>query len=100
MVDKITVNRLKIIDLYRSNYSAQYHAREMARLTKKSHVTLLPHLHALEREKILIAKTMGKNKVYTLNLDNILARGYIGISELFASIFYQEQVFLIKKIAT
>ena len=100
MVDKTTNNKLKIISLYCSNYSAQYHTREMAKLLKKSHVTLLPHLNALEKEKILIAKIAGKNKVYSLNLDNILAKNFIIISELVESIFYQEQVFIIKKINT
>lgn len=100
MVDKTTNNKLSIISLYRSNYLAQHHTREMAKLLRKSHVTLLPHLNALEKEKILIAKMVGKNKVYTLNLDNILTKNFIIISELVESIFYQEQVFLIKKINT
>src|SRR3989338_7919294 len=98
MVDKTTYNKLKILSLYRVNYLAQYHTREIAKLTKKSHVTLLPHLGALEKDKVLIAKTIGKNKVYALNLDNILTKNYIIISELFESTLYQEQVFLIKKI--
>jgi len=98
MVDKMTNSKLKILSLYRSNYLAQYHTREMAKLTKKSHVTLLPHLGALEKDKILIAKTIGKNKVYTLNLDNILTKNYLIISEFAESIPFQEQVFLIKKI--
>lgn len=100
MVDKTTNNKLKILSLYHSNYLAQYHTREMAKLTKKSHVTLLPHLKALEKEKILMAKTVGKNKVYSLNLDNILTKNYIIISELVESIIYQEQVFFVKKITT
>lgn len=100
MVDKTTNNKLKILSLYHSNYLAQYHTREMAKLLKKSHVTLLPHLNALEKEKILIAKTVGKNRVYALNLDNILTKSYLIISELVESTFYQEQVFLIKKINT
>ena len=98
MVDKTTDNKLKILSLFRSNYVAQYHTREMAKLIKKSHVTILPHLNALEKEKILIAKIVGKNKVYSLNLDNILTKNYLIISELAESILYQEQVFLIKKI--
>jgi len=100
MVDKTTDNKLRILSLYRSNYLAQYHTREMAKLTKKSHVTLLPHLNALEKDKVITAKMMGKNKVYTLNLDNALTKNYIIISELFESILYQEQVFIIKKITT
>ena len=100
MVDKTTDNKLKILSLYKSNYLIQYYIREMAKLIKKSHVTLLPHLSALEKEKVLIAKMTGKNKVYTLNLDNILTKKYIIISELVESILFQEQVFLIKKITT
>ncbi len=98
MVDKTTDNKFRILRLYRSNYLAQYHTREMARLTKKSHVTLLPHLNALEKEKILRAKIIGKNKVYTINLDNLLTKSYLVISELVDSILYQERVFIIKKI--
>lgn len=100
MVDKATNNKLKILSLYHSNYLAQYHTREMAKLIKKSHVTLLPHLNTLEKEKILIAKIVGKNKVYSLNLDNILTKNFIIISELVEAILYQERVFLIKKINT
>ncbi len=98
MVDKTTDNKLRILSLFRSNYLAQYHMREMAKLTKKSHVTLLPHLGALEKDKVLIAKTIGKNKVYALNHDNILTKSYLTISELAEAVIYQEQVFLIKKI--
>jgi hypothetical protein len=100
MVGKTTNNKLKILSLYHSNYLAQYHTREMAKLIKKSHVTLLPHLNTLEKEKVLTAKTIGKNKVYSLNLDNILTKNFIIISELVESVFYQEQIFLIKKINT
>ena len=100
MVDKTTDNKLRILSLYRLNYLAQYHTREMAKLTKKSHVTLLPHLNTLEKDKVLTAKMVGKNKMYTLNLDNILTKSYLTISELFESILYQEQIFLIKKINT
>ena len=100
MVDKTTDNKLRIIGLYRSNYLAQYYTREMAKLTQKSHVTFLPHLRALEKDKVLISKKIGKNKVYTLNPNNILTKNYIIISELFESVLYQEQVFLIKKITT
>jgi len=100
MVDKMTDNKLRILSLYRSNYLAQYHTREMAKLIQKSHVTLLPHLKALEKDKTLIAKTIGKNKVYTLNLGNILTKSYLTISEVIEAVTYQEQAFLIKKITT
>ena len=100
MVNKTTSNKLNIISLYRSNYLVQYHTREIAKLVKKNHVTLLPHLRALEKDKFLIAKTIGKNKVYALNLDNILTKNYLIMGELVESILFQEQVFLIKKMTT
>lgn len=100
MVDKTTDNKLRLVNLFRSNYLAQYHVREMAKLIKKSHVTLLPHLRALESDKILVAKTVGKNKVYTLNFENILSKNYLLLTEVLESILYLENVFLIKKITT
>lgn len=100
MVDKTTSNKLKIINLYKSDYLAQYHIREIAKLIDKSHVTLLPHLKSLEEDKILISKTIGKNKAYSLNIDNILAKSYLEISETNESITFLEDIFLIKKITS
>lgn len=100
MVGKTTDNKLKIIGLFASNYLVQYHVREMARLLKKSHVTLLPHIKALENDKIIIPKIVGKNKSYTLNLGNILSKNYIFQAELFNLQNYLGKVFLIKIIIT
>jgi len=98
MVKKTTNNKINIISLYRANYLAQFHVREIARLIKKNHATLLPHLKSLERDKILAVKTVGKNKLYSLNLKNIIAKNYIAISEIAAANALMEEIFLIKKI--
>lgn len=98
MVDKITDYKLRILSLYRCDYSSYYHVRELAKLIKKSHVTLLPHLRALEKDKILTSKKAGKNKVYSLNFDNILTKDYMILAEKFASITFLEKSFMIKKI--
>ena len=98
MVEKTTNNKLRIINLFRSDYLAQFHVREMAKLTKKSHVTLLPHLKALEKDKILNHKTIGKNKVYSLNFENIITKNYLTLSETVETTTFLEQIFLIKKI--
>ena len=98
MVDKTTDNKLRVAGLYRSNYLAKYHIREIAKLTAKSHVTLLPHLKALEKDKILIPKTIGKNKVYSLNFENIVTKNYLLLSEIIESTTFFEQFFLIKRI--
>lgn len=98
MVEKTTNIRLEIISLFRSDYLAQFHVREMAKLLKKSHVTLLPHLKALEKDKILTAKTIGKNKVYSLNFENIIAKNYLTLAETVETTGFLEEIFLIKKI--
>jgi len=98
MVGKTTNKKLKIINLFRPNYLAQFHVREMAKLLKKNHVTLLPHLKDLEKDKILISKTVGKNKVYSLNFENIITKNYLTLSETVETIAFLEQIFLIKKI--
>ena len=98
MVEKTTNNKLKIMSLFRSDYLAQFHVREIAKLIKKSHVTLLPHLKSLENDNILIPKTIGKNKVYSLNFKNIVTKNYLTLSETVESTIFLEQVFLIKKI--
>ncbi len=98
MVEKTTNIKLEIISLFKSDYLAQFHVREMAKLTKKSHVTLLPHLKALEKDKILIAKTVGKNKHYSLNFENIITKNYLTLSETVKTTTFLEEIFLIKKI--
>lgn len=100
MVDKTTDNKIGVIGLYRSNYLAQYHVREMGKLLKKSHVTLLPHLKALERDKILTAKIAGKNKNYSLNFDNSITKNYLALSEIVETTTLLEEIFLIKKMAS
>src|SRR3989344_4718512 len=98
MVEKTTNIKLEIIRLFRSDYLAKFHVREMAKLTKKSHVTLLPHLKALEKDKILIPKTVGKNKIYSLNFENIITKNYLTLSETVETTAFLEEIFLIKKI--
>ncbi|HLD79555.1 MAG TPA: nucleotidyltransferase domain-containing protein [Candidatus Nanoarchaeia archaeon] len=98
MVEKSTNNLVSIINLFRSNYLAQFHVRGMAKLTTKSHVTLLPHLKALEKDKVLVHKTIGTNKVYSLNFENIITKNYLTLSETVETTAFLEQVFLIKKI--
>ena len=98
MVDKITDIKLRILSWYRSDYGKGYHVRELATLLGKSHVTLLPHLKGLEEDDILIPKKSGKNKVYFLNLENLVAKKYLILVEHATSMFYLQEVFLIKKI--
>jgi predicted nucleotidyltransferase len=99
MVEKITNYDFAILSLYRNNYNSSYHARAMAKLLKTSHVTLLPHLKRLEKNKILITRKVGKNKEYLLNADNIITKDYLTIAEKLEAINYLQKNFLIKKIS-
>ncbi len=97
MVEKITKWKLKILSLYRNDYLNSFHAREMAKLLKTSHVTLLPHLRGLEKDRVLLAKTVGKNRTYSLNLANIAAKEHIILAEKAEVLDFMERVFIIKK---
>lgn len=98
MVDKTTDNKIEIIKLYISDYLADYHIREMGKIIKKSHVTLLPHIKSLEKEGIILPKIIGKNKSYFLNFNNIIVKDYILLSEIRSSIEILERYFILKKI--
>jgi predicted nucleotidyltransferase len=71
----------------------------MAKLLETSHVTLLPHLRKLEKNKILISRRVGKNKEYSLNPDNIITKDLLIIAEKLEAIRYLQKNFLLKKIA-
>ncbi len=98
MVEKTTSVKLEILRLFKSNYLSQFHVREMAKLVKKNHVTLLPHLKSLEKDKIIISKTVGKNKQHSLNFENIITKNYLTLSETVETTSFLEKIFLIKKI--
>ena len=81
MVESINNIKLELISLFRSNYFNQFHIRAMAKLIGKSHVSLLPHLKSFEKDKILLSKSVGKSKVYSLNLENNQVREFLSLSE-------------------
>ncbi|MFH1069736.1 MAG: nucleotidyltransferase domain-containing protein [Candidatus Glassbacteria bacterium] len=98
MVGIMNKYALQIIGLFRHNYAASYHVRQIAGLLKISHVTLLPYLKELENTKVLCVKSSGKNKLFSLNLSNILTKDYLLLAEKTAAIAFLEEYFLFKKI--
>jgi len=98
MEEKITNHTLRILGLYRSDYTRRLHLRAMAKLLGTGHGTLLPHLRRLEEDKILVGARAGKNKEYSLNLNNILARDYVALAEKFEAIRCLAGNFTIKKL--
>lgn len=98
MVENINNIKLDIIGLYRNNYLNQFHIREMAKLIGKSHVSLLPHLRKFEKDKILLAKNIGRSRVYSLNMENNQAREFLSLSEKKKTIEFLNKEFFIKKV--
>ncbi|MCW3985518.1 MAG: nucleotidyltransferase domain-containing protein [Candidatus Bathyarchaeota archaeon] len=99
MEEKITNYIFAILNLYRTDYAKSLHVRAMAKQLNTSHVTLLPHLKKLEKNKILISRKVGKNKEHLLNSNNILTKDYLSVSEKLEAIKYLQKNFLIKKIS-
>ena len=98
MVESINNIKLELISLFRSNYFNQFHIRAMAKLIGKSHVSLLPHLKSFEKDKILLSKSVGKSKVYSLNIENNQVREFLSLSEKKETLNLLNKEFLIKKL--
>jgi predicted nucleotidyltransferase len=99
MEEKATNYPFAILNLYRTDYTTNLHVRAIAKQLTVSHVTILPYLKRLEKNKILISRKVGKNKEYSLNLSNVLTKYYLTVTEELATIRHLEKNFLIKKIA-
>ncbi len=87
----------EIIVLYSSNYRAKLHVREIAKLIGKNHSSIIPHLNRLESEKVMISEIVGRNKLFSLNFDNIITRTRIIIAEEEKAIIFLQKQFFIKK---
>ncbi len=74
---------LEVIALYTSNYKAEFYLRQIAKLAKLPLKTCQNTLVNLEKEKILKSKIEGKNKYFSLNLDNIQTKSYLLQAEIF-----------------
>jgi len=98
MVGSISNIKLELISLFRSNYFNQFHIREMAKLIGKSHVSLLPHLKSFEKDKILLSKSVGRSRVYSLNIENNQVREFLSLSEKKETLNLLSKEFFIKKL--
>ena len=73
---------LDAIALYSGDYKAEFYLRQVSKLAKLPLKTCQDTLKILEKEKILKSKTEGKNKYFSLNLENIQTKFYILKSEI------------------
>jgi len=102
MMKEYNINQttLKILSLYRNNYKTSLHLREIARQTNVDVKAIQLQLKKLENTNIIIGTTKGRNKEYTLNLNNYTTKYYIILAETFTTINYLTKNYEIKKLIT
>ncbi len=74
---------LDIIALYSGNYKAEFYLRQISKLAKLPLKTCQNALINLEKERILKSNVEGKNKYFSLNLDNIETKSYLLKAEIY-----------------
>lgn len=94
----ITPSEIAIISLYCNDYLKELHGREIARQLSANHRTTILALKKLEEKNILHSKTIGKNKMFILNIKNITTREYLRYAEITKTISLTENHFFIKKL--
>jgi len=100
MMKKYNINQttLKLLGLYRSNYATSFHVREAARKTRIDVKAIQLQLKMLEKINVASSTQKGRNKEYSLNLNNYLTKYYMILAETFASITYLSKNFEVKKL--
>lgn len=76
-------NELEIISLYRGNYKSYFYLRQIGKLSKIPLKTCQNALSILEKNRILKSKLEGKNKYFSLNLENIQTKSFLLQAEIY-----------------
>ena len=76
-------NELEVVSLFRGNYKTRFYLREISKLSKLPLKTCQNTLRNLEKNKILKSKIEGKNKYFSLNIENIRTKSYLQQAELY-----------------
>ena len=84
-MNQIRYKELGVISLFRGNYKGRYYLREISKLTKLPLKTCQNALKNLEDNKILKSKVEGKNKYFSLNLENINTKSYLLQAEIYST---------------
>lgn len=100
MKEKYNINQttLNIIGAYTGDYLSQLHLRQIARYVNVDVKAVQMQLKKLEGLNIVQSNVKGKNKEYSINLDNPLAKYYLILSEIRKSIMLLGDNFTLKKI--
>lgn len=84
-------NELEVISLFRGDYKVRFYLREISKLSKLPLKTCQNTLQNLEKAKILKSKLEGKNKYFSLNLENIKTKFYLLQAEIYFTDFFLEK---------
>jgi len=93
---KITENHLQILILFTKGYDKEYYVREVQKLLKISPRTAQLILEDLEKKGVLLSKTRGKIKIYSLKKENEISRAYIILAEQYKLICFLNKKIEIK----
>lgn len=101
MKEKYNINHttLRILGLFSNDYYKTVHLREISREVNIDVKAVGLQLNRLVKANVLSSSRRGRNKEYQLNLGNLATRLYIILAEVFATIRYLGDNFLIKKLA-
>ena len=102
MLYKYHINQttLKLLGLFRSDYEASFHLREMARAIEVDAKAVRVQLNRLEKASVLTSTVKGRNKENSLNLGNYLALYHLVLAETFATVDYLSRNFEVKKLVS
>lgn len=96
MYPNIYNNEFEILKLFSENYDAEFYLREMSRLSNLPLKTTQNTLNYLENLKILKSTVQGKNKYFSLNLENISTKYYLLQTEVYNTLNFVEKYPLLK----
>lgn len=82
---------LSVIALYSGDYKARFYLRQIGRLSKMPLKTCQNVIANLEKERILKSRVEGKNKYFSLNLDNIDVKSYLLKAEIYKTDLFLEK---------
>jgi len=82
---------LEVLGLYLRNYAQQLYLREISRLAKLPLKNTQNVLNTLEKGRILKSSLKGKNKYFSLNLDNIQTKLFLLQAEVHKTLLFLEK---------
>lgn len=74
---------LRVIALYTGDYNSRFYLRQISRLAKLPLKTCQDTLSSLEVRRILRSEVEGRNKYFSLNLNNILTKSSLLQAEIY-----------------